>query len=65
MILINAFISFHLWPVPKNIHAFIINNETTLTLNKDDQPQPTKFGKKKPFSHILFSWETTSEKKEY
>ena len=42
-------------PFSKNIHAFIVNNQTAPTLNNHDQPQPTKFGKKKPFSHILFS----------
>ena len=33
---------------PKNIHgSFIINNQTTPTLNNHDQPQPTKLKKKK------------------
>ena len=49
-------------PFSKNIHAFIVNNQTAPTLNNHDQPQPTKFGKKKPFSHILFSRETKKRK---
>ena len=33
---------------PKNIHdLFIVNNQTTQTLNNLDQPRPTKFGKNK------------------
>ena len=51
-------------PFPKNIHAFIINNQTTPTLNNHDQKKPTKFWKKtkKPFSHILLSRETKKRK---
>ena len=49
-------------PFSKNIHAFIVNNQTAPTLNNHDQPQATKFEKKKPFSHILFSWETNKRK---
>ena len=51
---------------PKNFHdPFIVNNQTTSTLNNPSQPQPTKFGKKKKkklFSRILFSWETKKRK---
>ena len=37
---------------PKNIHAFIVNNQTTPTLNNPSQPQPTKFGRKKKKKHF-------------
>ena len=49
-------------PFSKNIHAFIVNNQIAPTVNNHDQPQPTKFEKKKSFSHILFSWETNKRK---
>ena len=34
-------------PFPKNIHAFIVNNQTTPILSNHDQKKPTKFGGEK------------------